>query len=133
MSLVATTFLRSLVGKLLTLEITVDCEPYVDFARPSRTCIVVWDYSHRHALPSPHFPRPLLFKQAIAAPIEIGILREVIERLRRAIKARGNVVAAVVRRTTIRAPGPRLHRAGTNGDGEAENSGNAPCSGSRIR
>ncbi len=45
----------------------------------------MWNDLHRHSSSSTLVPRPLVLEQAIAAAVEVRVLRKVIERLGRAV------------------------------------------------
>ncbi len=49
--------------------------------------------------------RPLVFERLVATAIEAGILREMVERIRRSIETTGNVVAAIIGREAIATAG----------------------------
>ena len=63
---------------------------------------------HRNLMPGPLLPRPLVLHRPIPAPVDVGILREVIERLNRTVKARCDVMPAIVLRQPIGATGTAL-------------------------
>jgi hypothetical protein len=68
--------------------------------------------SDRHGSPDALVSRPFILKHTITAAIEIGILREVIERLGWPIESRSDLMATVIRRLPFDTARLRLRRAG---------------------
>ena len=70
---------------------------------------------YRDLLMSAQCRGPLIFKPAVCATIEVRVLGEMVERVRRAVEARGDIVTAVIGRSPIRTAGSGLRLARPGG------------------
>lgn len=75
---------------------TINAERYVDRARPLRRTDIARHDPYPHGVALLGVLRPLAFQHAIAAAVEIGILREMVEAVRGAVEAHSDIMAAIV-------------------------------------
>ena len=55
-----------------------------------------------HSSAGTHVSRPTDFEDTISAPIEFGVLGEMVEPLARAVETGGDIVAAIIANATVR-------------------------------
>ena len=105
--------LAGLVGKIVIVLNTIDRKPNLNKMRAERQPAVERSDLYPHLLASTNGLSPFVFHGAIAAAIEIRILREMIESGGRAIEAPGDKMPAIVRCPAIWPARGQLRRAGT--------------------